>query len=167
MANISIDLTNFKDRFGGRATKGDHLATIEDIELGKTKKGDAMLTVFLRIIGGEDDGTNIVDRLTMSDAAMFRVVGFLQGLGIPTPRKKLQIDPARIVGRKVTVTLDDGDPYNGTVRSEVRQYTRFVQEGADEVADLPEDLDEPAELPEPEAPATNDSIDVDLDDMQL
>lgn len=139
MAEMVIDLSNYKDRFGSRVPEGNYLVQIEDIESDKSKAGNAMLVVSMRIIGGEQDGANLIDRLTLSDKAMFRVVAFLNGLGIKTPRKKIRIDPQRILGKKVRVDVADGEPFNGTVRSEIKAYIRVASSGSE--SDAGDDLD--------------------------
>ena len=181
MAGIIIDLTNFKDRTSARVPEGEYLVNVEDLEMGQTKKGDPMLTVYLKIVGGDQDGLNLVDRLTLSERAMFRVVGFLQGLGIKTPKKRIQVDPARIIGKKVRVEVADGEPYNGQVRSEIRSYIRVAKAAAPtaEEADI-DDIEATegaetaastvAEVPETESdetPETVDDGDLDLDDIEV
>lgn len=196
MAVEVIDLSNYRDRFGSRVAEGEHLVQVEEIEVGESSKKDPMWTVYLRVIGGENDGATIVDRLTQTEKAMFRVVGFLHGMGVKTARKRLRVDTDRLVGRKVRVQVSDGEPYNGTIRSEVRGYTRYVsikaEDEVDELDQLEDGVDESAEetpkapakakakskpKPEPvedveegeaeDAPETSDDDDIDLDDLDI
>ena len=180
MSSIIIDLTNFRDRTSARVPEGEYLVNVEDLEMGQTKKGDPMLTVYLKIVGGDQDGLNLVDRLTLSERAMFRVVGFLQGLGVKTPRKKISVDPSRIIGKKVRVEVADGEPYNGQVRSEIRSYMRIARtqepeatdldlaETADEFSEAPEEQAAPVETAEvSEVSETSDDLELDLDDIEI
>lgn len=190
MAETIIDLSNFRDRSGSRVPEGDYLVAVDDLEIGETRKGDPMWTVYLKIIGGEHDGLNLIDRLTLSEKAMFRVVGFLQGLGVKTPRKRLKLDTNRFLGKKVMVQVADGEPYNGTIRSEIKAYQRYAAPAAatpdlDDLADeeeveSPETAAEaPAETPAPkespkeettsESPVedTNDDAELDLDELDI
>lgn len=184
MAGIVIDLSNYKDRTSARVPEGDYLVNVEDIEMGETRKGDPMMTVYLKIIGGDQDGLSLVDRLTLSERAMFRVVGFLQGFGIKTPRKRIQVDPSRIIGRKVRVEVADGEPYNGQIRSEVKSYLRIAKRAAEEDSDIDDvaeesEVDELEEKPkatrkakepiEDETPEsqTSDDGELDLDDIEV
>lgn len=176
MAGITIDLSNYKERSSARVPEGEYLVNVEDIEVTQTRKGDPMLVVYLKIIGGDSDGLNLVDRLTLTEKAMFRAVGFLQGLGIKTPKKRIQVDPARIIGRKVRVEVSDGEPYNGQVRSEIRSYIRIAKAAAAEQSDIDdlgdEGTEEPEEATEKKAPQarpgdTTDDGDVDLDDLEI
>ena len=184
MAGIVIDLSNYRDRTSARVPEGEYLVNVEDLEMGQTKKGDPMLTVYLKIVGGDQDGLNLVDRLTLTERAMFRVVGFLQGLGIKTPKKKIQVDPARILGKKVKVEVQDGEPYNGQVRSEIRSYMRVAKaaEPASEavldategdelesstVAEEPETESTPVAQAVKDEPETIDDGELDLDDLDI
>lgn len=171
----TIDLTNYRDRTGGRVPEGDYLVQIEELEQGQSKAGADMWTLYLRVVGGEFDGVTLLDRLTMSEKALFRVVGFLTAMGKKIERKRISLDPQSFVGRKVRVTVADGEPYNGTIRSDVRSYTRYLaqEKTVDELSALDAD-DAPAE--EPAAPqrtvaatadALDTSLDASLDDLDL
>ena len=190
MSVETIDLTNYRDRTGSRVPEGDYIVSVEDIEIGESRKGDVMWTVYLSIVGGEYDGQTLVDRLTHTERALFRVVGFLQGMGVKIQRKRIRVDTARLVGKKVKVQVSDGEPYNGTVRSEIRGYERFVSKASqtddvDELDDIADDVAEetpaPAKkakkskpAPEPvdemddeDTPETSDDDEIDLDDIDV
>ena len=124
MSEFILDLTNYRDTQGARVEPGDYEVVVEHAELGKSKAGNQMVTLSYRIIGTEFDGLTLVDRLTLSDKALFRVVGFMQAIGMPTPKKKFKLNTARFLNKRLAVTVDDGDPYNGSVKSEVRGYMR-------------------------------------------
>lgn len=182
MAVEVIDLSNYRDRNSAQVPEGTYVAQIEEIESGKSRAGNPMWTVYWRYVGGDVDGLPLVDRLTISDKAMFRVVAFLNALGIKTPNKRIQVDLARFVGKKALVTVADGEPYNGTVKSEVKQYARFktravdskdefeALETEDEAApatEPTEDAPKTEEAPKAEAPDTSDALDLDLDDLHV
>lgn len=155
MADVIIDLTNYKDRSGARVQPGTYRVVVEDAELDKSKAGNDMINTWYRIQGGEFDGQTLIDRLTLTENAMFRVVGFMQAIGLPTPKKKLKLNLQHFIGKTLDVEVDDGDPYNGRVRSEIRGYMRATGASASsETTDL-EDLDvsDPAEEAEASAPA--------------
>lgn len=180
--NMTIDLTNYKDRVGSRVPEGTYKVIVEDVEPDTAKSGNPMVNLWLRIHGGDYDGQTITDRLVLTEKSMFRVVGFLQALGIPTPKKRLSLDISKFVGRSLEITVRDGDPYNGRVKSEVSGYARIPQKAAkaseadiEEVEEV-EDVEAPAEetktapkKAEEPAPAAEDDDDsqgeVDLDDL--
>lgn len=188
MSEFILDLTNYRDTQGARVEPGDYEVVVEHAELGKSKAGNQMVTLSYRIIGTEFDGLTIVDRLTLSDKALFRVVGFMQAIGMPTPKKKFKLNTARFLNKRLSVTVDDGDPYNGSVKSEVRGYMRASSAAAggggtsadadedalfdDEAEDLTEDeaVEQPAPRKQQAAPAEDDEDDqdeLDLDEVDL
>lgn len=175
---IVVDLTRYKDRSGSRVPKGRYRVQIEDVEMTKTSKTNRdMITLWLRITGGEYDGYTVIDRLTITEKALFRVVNFMQALNMPTPKKKLKITPNKWVGRTVEIDVADGEPYNGTVRSEVKGYIRppkaknedtsddfedddedLTDDAEDTTADEPEETEEaPKKAPAKKAPAKKKS----------
>lgn len=187
-----IDLTNYRDRTSAYVKPGTYRVVIEDVEKGTSQgektKGAEMFTLYMRVVGGEFDGANLVDRLIVAEKTLFRVVGFLQGLGIPTPRKRFSVDENRWKGRQTDVTVRDGQPYNGVVRTEVASYQRVAKAeqagggedlddmtageaeaehvAADDTSSKVADLDDAT--PAEQAAPTADTLDsVDLDEVDL
>lgn len=150
-SNIVIDLSNYKDSGNVRIPEGRYRAVVDDVDLDKSRAGNTMLKVWMRVLGGEHDGAIILDRLTLTDKAMFRVVGFMQGIGIKTPKKKLQINLKTFLKRQADIEVVDGEPYNGRIRSEIAQYIRVAQPKAEESSE--DDLDALEAATEDEAPA--------------
>lgn len=170
-----IDLSNYKDSGNVRIPEGRYRAIVDDVDLDKSRAGNTMIKVWMRVLGGEHDGAVILDRLTLTDKAMFRVVGFMQGIGIKTPKKKLQINLGTFLNRQVDIEVVDGEPYNGRIRSEIAQYIRVAQPKAEESSE--DDLDALEAAAEDEAPAKSSSDakkaeaaaivqDVDTEDME-
>lgn len=127
MARMIIDLTNYVDRFGSRVPEGRYLLRVDWVDVGKTSKTSKtpnapMVTVGLSIADGPHEGQSVVDRLVQSKDALFRTVAFLQGLGIKTPRQRLEVDPELWKGLTVVADLVDGAPYRDKVKSEVAGY---------------------------------------------
>lgn len=181
--NMTIDLTNYKDRVGSRVPEGTYKVIVDDVEPDTAKSGNPMVNVWFRIHGGDYDGQTITDRLVLTEKSMFRVVGFLQALGIKTPKKRLSIDISKFVGRSMEITVRDGDPYNGRIKSEVSGYARITEKAEkqstadiDDVDDV-EEVESPAEetkpapkkdeepAPAPEAEDDDSQGEVDLDDL--
>lgn len=150
-SNIVIDLSNYKDSGNVRIPEGRYRAIVDDVDLDKSRAGNTMIKVWMRVLGGEHDGAIILDRLTLTDKAMFRVVGFMQGIGIKTPKKKLQINLKTFLKRQADIEVVDGEPYNGRIRSEIAQYIRIAQPKAEEAPE--DDLDALEADVEDEAPA--------------
>lgn len=165
---VVVDLSNYKDRNGARVPEGTYRVVVEDAEQSKAKTGNVMITVWLRIVGGEYDGETIVDRLTLTEKSLFRVVGFLQAIGIKTPRSRLRVPLDALKGKTLDVEAVDGEPYMNRIKSEVRSYMRVVPKGAVE-ADPWETPEPEAEAAEPteEAEAIEADAEVELDDIEL
>lgn len=171
MAKITIDLTNYKDRVGARVKPGRYRVQVEDVEETTARSGNTMINLFLRVVGGEFDGSNLMDRLVLTEKSMFRVVGFLQAIGYPTPKKRLAIDIEKFVGKFLDVDVDDGEPYQGRVRSEIRGYSRIAkseepkEEPADDFEDVSDDFEDGEQVeesgPEPDAEQTENKEDGD------
>ena len=173
---VTIDLSNYKDRGGSRVAEGTYRVLVEDAEQTEARSGNAMIKLFFRIQGGEFDGATIVDRLVLTEKSLFRVVGFMQAIGLPTPKKKLAISLNQFIGKHLDIQVEDGEPYNGRVKSEVRGYAKVKKsekQSEDDLADLDVDsqqVEHDTEAAEEKAtpkPESNDesSEDVDLDDL--
>lgn len=171
---VTIDLTNYKDKVGSRVPPGTYRVVVEDAEVDQSKAGNPMINLWFRIVGGDVDGSTIVDRLVMTEKSLFRAVGFMQALGLPTPKRRLQVNIATWVGKQLEIDVEDGEPYNGKVKSEVRGYNRIPKtaaktevEGQDELAGL-EEFKPKASGEETVATSDADVPDeVDLDDLNL
>jgi hypothetical protein len=171
---LNIDLSNYKDRVGQRVTPGRYPVIVDDVELDKSNAGNDMINVWFRIVGGEFDGAVIIDRLTQTEKAMFRTVGFMQGIGLPTPKKRLRVNIRQWVGKRLEIDVEDGEPYNGRVKSEVRGYLRIAKGAAAAESDQDSgDLDGLEALSDTEpvsdesAPPEADDSEVDLESVDL
>lgn len=150
--SIIIDLSTYKDRTGATVPAGRYTVIVDDAEVATSKSGNQMVNIWLRIVGGDYDGQMLLDRLVLTEKSMFRVVNFLQAVNVPTPRKRLQINLRQLLRRSLFVDVEDGEPYMGRVKSEVRGYAPLPR--SQQTADAP-DFDESAvsEQPEPVQPA--------------
>jgi hypothetical protein len=167
--DLIVDLTNYKDRVGNRVVPGRYRVLVEDAELDQSKAGNPMVNLWLRVQGGEFDGATIIDRLTITDKALFRVVGFMQAIGLPTPRKRLKINVRAFQGKVLDIDVEDGDPYNGRVKSEVRGYVR-AGGGDDESPDLDDvegSSDEGLDAFKPDTADDTSVEDVDLEQLEI
>lgn len=161
--DVNIDLSNYKDRVGSRVLPGRYRVIVEDAETDTAKSGNTMINLWLRVQGGEFDGATIVDRLVLTEKSLFRVVGFMQAIGMPTPKKRLRVNVRSFHGRVLDVDVDDGDPYNGRVKSEIRGYLRIAKGDSDRPADL--DIPEAEEGEESESVLIPDEVDLESLDL--
>lgn len=161
MTEFILDLSNYKDRVGARVEEGRYRVRVDDAEMDKSKAGNQMINLWLTIQGGEFDGLTLTDRLTLTERSLFRVVGFMQAIGLPTPKKRLKLDLRHFIGKTLDVDVEDGEPYNGRVKSEVRGYIKVTSRtasAAPDVSDLDDISSEPVqeavEAPQSAAPET-------------
>lgn len=159
---VTIDLTNYKDKTGSRVAPGRYKVIVDDLEQSQARSGNAMIVLWFRVLDGEFSGSTVLDRLVLTENSMFRVVGFMQAVGIPTPKKRLKINLKQFLGKVLEIDVEDGEPYNGRVKSEVRGYMRITGQAAetesveDPLAGLADDT---ADEPTP--------TEIDLDTVEL
>jgi len=121
---VTIDLSDYKDKVGQRVMPGKYRVVVDDAEQDVAKSGNTMITLWLRVLDGEFAGSVVLDRLVLTPNSLFRVVGFMQAIGMPTPKKRLKINLRQFIGRTLEVEVDDGEPWQGKTKSEVRSYNR-------------------------------------------
>lgn len=173
---LTFDFTNYKDTSTAHVAPGTYRAEVSDFEETTSKAGNAMFVVYLEIAEGTHAGQQIIDRLPQTERAMFRSAAFLQALGVKIAKKKIALNPRALIGRPVDIVVEDGEPYNGRVKSEVREYLRATKPaeskpaaadpmaGEDEIAS-PAPAAEPAK---PELDATvEDAVELDVDALDI
>lgn len=171
---FTFDFTNYRETGSAQVPAGTYHARVNDFEETESKAGNAMFVVYLEITSGPYAGKQIIDRLPQTEKAMFRSAAFLQALGVKIAKKRIALNPKSLIGRPVDILVEDGEPFNGRVRSEVREYLRATKPAAqaEPAADLPDEDDEPASEASPAAAETveEDTFDVDaldIDDLDL
>lgn len=166
---FTFDFTNYRETGSAQVPAGTYRARVNDFEETESKAGNAMFVVYLEIIDGPYTGKQIIDRLPQTEKAMFRSAAFLQALGVKIAKKRIALNPKSLIGRPVDILVEDGEPFNGRVRSEVREYLRATKPSAqaEPAADLPDEDDEPSAE---SATVEEDTLDVDaldIDDLDL
>lgn len=170
---LTFDFTNYKDTSTAHVAPGTYRAEVSDFEETTSKAGNAMFVVYLEITEGPHAGQQIIDRLPQTERAMFRSAAFLQALGVKIAKKKIALNPKSLIGRPVDIVVEDGDPYNGRVRSEVREYLRATKPAKAEPADDPmaddDETDAPSTTAEPAkpTPVEEDAVELDVDALDI
>lgn len=169
---LTFDFTNYKDTSTAHVAPGTYHAEVSDFEETTSKAGNAMFVVYLEITEGAHAGQQIIDRLPQTEKAMFRSAAFLQALGVKIAKKKIALNPRALIGRPVDIVVEDGEPYNGRVKSEVREYLRATKPAKAEPAaadPMADEIDEPAEAPAKPAPAEDveDVVELDVDSLDI
>ena len=173
---LTFDFTNYKDTSTAHVDPGTYHAEVSDFEETTSKAGNAMFVVYLEITSGPHAGQQIIDRLPQTEKAMFRSAAFLQALGVKIAKKRISLNPKSLIGRPVDIVVEDGDPYNGRVKSEVREYLRATKpaESKPAASDPMADEDEiasPAPAAEPARPeldaTVEDAVELDVDALDI
>lgn len=170
---LIFDFTNYKDTSTAHVPAGTYHAEVSDFEETTSKASNTMFVVYLEITQGPHAGQQIIDRLPQTEKAMFRSAAFLQALGVKIAKKKIALNPRSLIGRPVDIVVEDGEPYNGRVKSEVREYLRATKPAKAEPTDDPmADEDETDEVPAAEepveaSPAEEDVAEIDVDALDI
>lgn len=169
MTNVVIPLTNYKDRFGGYVPPGRYRVKVEDAEPSTASTGSQGFEVWFTVLDGEHAGSTLTDRLYYKgpdgspSKALFRVVNFLQSLGVKTPKRDLSLNLDSLRGKVLNVDVVD-DEYQGRTRSSVAGYERVRGGSSQQSADI-------EDIPEADDSATTattaDDGDVDLETLDL
>mgnify|MGYP000970116445 FL=1 len=168
---LTFDFTNYKDTSTAHVPAGTYHAEVSDFEETTSKAGNVMFVIYLEITEGAHSGQQIIDRLPQTEKAMFRSAAFLQALGVKIAKKKIALNPRSLIGRPVDIVVEDGEPYNGKVKSEVREYLRATKPAeskpaaADPMADAEGEPEEAA--PVESAPAEDGPVEIDVDALDI
>lgn len=175
---LTFDFTNYKDTSTAHVAPGTYHAEVSDFEETTSKAGNAMFVVYLEITSGPHAGQQIIDRLPQTEKAMFRSAAFLQALGVKIAKKRISLNPKSLIGRPVDILVEDGEPYNGRVKSEVREYLRATKpsESKPAAADpMSDDAEDEVAGPSPDAESyrsepgatVEDAVELDVDALDI
>lgn len=125
MAKHILDFSNYAEQQTSEGIQaGKYLARITKAVDSESKNGNTYILLNMQVIGGPkehvDSKSVLVDRLTLSDNALFRMANFLPAIGIPVD-KKVAFDSKQFVGKKV-VAIVDMEEYQGQPRPAVKRY---------------------------------------------
>lgn len=125
MAKHILDFSNYAEQQTSEGIQaGKYLARITKAVDSESKNGNTYILLNMQVIGGPkehvDSKAVLVDRLTLSDNALFRMANFLPAIGIPVD-KKVAFDSKQFIGKKV-VAIVDMEEYQGQPRPAVKRY---------------------------------------------
>lgn len=116
---VQVDFTNVKD--GGNFNKkrqpaGDYKADIIKVT-DVAKKGEKKKSMWLFTITVKS-GTYPYYCNYLEENQLWKIRNLFIAAGINVPKKRLQVDPNKVVGRSIGVTLED-DEYDGKAQSNI------------------------------------------------
>lgn len=100
-----LDFTNTEDGFT-LIPKGVYPAFVFSIEEKVSTTGNDMLKVVLKIADGEFKGRQIFTSLVFVEAAMFKIKEFLTACGVNVPKKAVDIDFSKCMGKKIKIEIN-------------------------------------------------------------
>lgn len=124
MAKLSIDFSAVKAPSFSNVHQepGVYNAEIAGVELTKTKSDNTDMLVFA-IVAGQG---RYLYYCKIVPNQLWKLRELIEAAGTKVPNKVVQIDPAKYVGAKINVELED-DSYQGKLRSRVARVASFSE----------------------------------------
>ena len=105
-----LDLSNYKETSSAHVPEGTYRVVVDEAEMTQSTKLNADtgkpspgVILTMRVVDGESAGATIIDRLWITPKSLFRIVGFMQAIGLPTPKKRLNIDLGAYEGKTLNI----------------------------------------------------------------
>lgn len=155
-----LDFTNVKERGSANPKHrpaGDYKMKVTKVEGGKSSKGNEQWVFFL--VPTDMQSAIYPYYCQLAVEHMWKIRNLLIAAGLNVPKKKVAVDPNKLVGKEVGVTLDD-DEYEGKLKSVI---TAVFPASDLEDDELPAD-DTEDELPDDDG--TDPADEVTEDDME-
>lgn len=157
-----IDFTNVKDRgqFNPRQVPvGDYLARVVKVEDGKAKSDDGFQYIFtIKLVKFSQNSYPYYCKLTENQ--LWKLRNLLIAAGMAVPKKRMKLDPSKIVGKLIGVTMED-DEYEGKMKSVIQAV--FPANELDE-SELPDSSDDDVDDDEGDVEYADDIADDVADD---
>lgn len=149
---VTIDFTKEEEGSGGarpRYPEGDYVVKIKGARYmtskDKATPGIELKLVIVSGVGGDKyKGKPLTENLWLTPKSLSRVRGLLEVLGMKVPKKKVNLDLNKLIGKDVGITLEDDEYKNErTGKSRVSSRAAWDFLAAEDVnADADEDDDE-------------------------
>lgn len=136
-----LDFTNVKESSGinpKHRPAGDYRVKIAKVIANKSNAGNNQWVFTL--VPTDMLSAAYPYYCTLNADSLWKVRNLLIACGIDVPKKKLNVDPTRLVGKEIGVTLDD-DEYDGKMKSVITAV--FPSSDLDDESVPAQDEDEP------------------------
>lgn len=134
----AIDFTNVKEGGGSfnkkRQPEGDYKAKVTKVVDAPSKKDQTMQWLFTIQVGSG----SYPYYCKHEENQYWKIRNLLVAAGLTVPKKKVKVDPNKIVGKFIAVTLED-DEYDGKAQSNVAATFPLSELDDDDVPDETED----------------------------
>jgi hypothetical protein len=168
----ALDFTNVKEGSGfnkKRMPAGDYVAKITRVEDSPSKKDNEPQWLFTITL---EDAKSVAYPYycKLVENQLWKLRNLIQACGIAVPRKKIKLDPERLVGKLIGVTLED-DEYDGKLQSTIAAIFEPSEVVSADTAAADEDDDDDEDEPAPVtrkkvAPAPVEDDDEDEDEEE-
>lgn len=120
---VDLDFTNVKSSKKIRIPEGDYLAKVKRVKKVKASTGSPMLVMDFLILSGKGaEGKVIQDNHVLTENALWTLRNMLEAMGYEVPASKMKFDDKMVNGKKVGITVIDGEEYKGRISSEIADY---------------------------------------------
>lgn len=143
-----LDFTNTKDgvEFNKkRVPAGDYLAKVTRVVDAPTKDTKEAQWLYTIVLVGQFSDRKFPYYCKLTETQLWKVRNLFLAAGITVPKKKIKVDPNKVVGKTIAVTLED-DEYDGKLQSTIAQIFPATELDSTES----DDADEPDEDEEEE-----------------
>lgn len=145
---VQVDFSDAESRGGKKGTggrkhypEGDYKVKVKSAKFGHSGERETpRLEVTYVFTEGKLKGKEVRDDLYLSPKALWRLRQALEALGIAVPSKKVNINPAKLVGKTAAITLED-EEYDDKIYSKVSD-TYTLDDWDDSASDIDDDEDE-------------------------
>lgn len=153
-----IDMTNVKEGGGTfnkkRVEEGDYLARVTKVQDAEVKSGENkgrfqwLFTITLE----KHQTAKYPYYCQLEENQLWKVRNLLIAAGINVPKKRLKLDPEKVIGKLIAVTMED-DEYEGKMQSSIGAiFPPAEMEGGSDDGDEDDSEDEDDSDEEEEAP---------------
>jgi hypothetical protein len=118
-----LDFTNVSEGFE-TLPKGVYDFYVFEMKEGLSQAGNEKMDVILKVADGEHKGRQVWSNLTFVETAMFKIREFLIACGAEVPKKAVDIDFSKCIGKKIRAEVyhrpnknDPEKPY-----ADIKQY---------------------------------------------
>jgi uncharacterized protein DUF669 len=147
--SFKVDFRDAQSGGARRFPEADYKVKIAKAERSKSQQGNSQIKVTYEFIEPEKyEGKTLVDYLTLTRKAAWRIGNLFDAVGIKWSQKVMEFKTSKLIGKELGITLAD-DTYNGRVRSKVADYLDLETinsilsgEDVDEDEDEDEDADD-------------------------
>jgi len=155
---IALDFTDVKDQSlfnKSRIPAGDYLAKVVKVEDAEVKSTGDFQWLFTIKLVKQHVTSSFPYYCQTSEKSLWKIRNLFVAAGINVPKKKFTVDPSRIVGRTIAVTVQDTE-YDGKLQSEIGSVFP--------AAELDGSLDDGASTTDDDDDETTEQVDEDTEE---